>query len=102
MAHSINGGGVDPVNAEVECAVDRGDRRFVVLLAPTKFPAGTTDGPGAKADWRDEQIGVTESLRFHLNLRNRFRFHVLSFHRVDIVCAKLCRTGGAERNGATG
>src|SRR5437762_2622209 len=72
MAHAVNGGRVDPVNAKLERAMNRADRRFVVLLAPTKLPTRPTDCPGAKADWRDGQIGVTETLRFHVRLRDRF------------------------------
>src|SRR4029077_12292059 len=66
VPHAINGRSVDPVNAQLERAMNRGDRRFVVLLAPTKFPARSANSPGAKADGSDEQVGVTELLRFHL------------------------------------
>jgi hypothetical protein len=54
VAHSINGGRVDPVNAKLEPAMNRGDGRLVILLAPTKLPARSTDSPSAKADWCDE------------------------------------------------
>src|SRR6266852_4021014 len=66
MAHAVNGGRVDPVNAKFEHAMNRGNRRFVVLFAPTEFPAGSADSPGAKADWGDGQVGATEWLRFHI------------------------------------
>src|ERR1700737_443534 len=107
MAHTINGGGVDPVNAKFERAMNRGDRLFVVLLAPTKFPTRSTNGPGPKTNGRNRQVGIPELLRFHINLRNSLGFHFSCFHflssyRVDIVCEKLCRTGGAERSGAIG
>src|SRR6266481_8832136 len=75
MAHSVNGSGVDPVNAKLESAMNRVDRLFVVLLTPTEFPTRSADSPRAKADWCDEQVGVTELLRFHINLLE-FRFHV--------------------------
>jgi hypothetical protein len=73
VAHSINGGRVDPVNAKVERAMDRRDGRLVILLAPTKFPTRSADSPGAEADGCYEQIGVTEALRFHVRLRFRIR-----------------------------
>src|ERR1700676_3781502 len=75
VAHSVNGGRIDPVNAKLECAMNRGYRCFIILLAPTKFPAGAADGPGAEADGRDRQVRVTEPLRFHFN-PFKFRFHV--------------------------
>src|SRR6266478_320774 len=37
MAHSVNGRGVDPVNAQLERAMNRGDGSFVILFAPTKL-----------------------------------------------------------------
>jgi hypothetical protein len=53
MAHAVNGSRVDPVNAKLERAMNRGNGCLVVLLAPTKLPTRSTDCPGAKADWRD-------------------------------------------------
>src|SRR5437868_2011045 len=75
VPHSINGGGVDPVNAKLECAMNRCDRDFVVLIAPAKLPTRSTDSPGAKADWCNKQIGVAEALCFHIRLSYRFRIH---------------------------
>src|SRR6266404_8542985 len=66
VTHAVNSSRVDPVHAKLERAMNRGDRRFVVLFAPAKFPAGPADSPGAKADWADGQVGVTEWLRFHV------------------------------------
>ena len=39
VAHSVNGGCIDPVNAKLERAMNRGDGRLVILLAPAKPPA---------------------------------------------------------------
>src|ERR1700704_783138 len=77
MAHAINGGGVDPVNTKLERAMNRRDRLLVILLAPTKFPTRSANGPRSEADWCDEQIGVTELFRFHINLVS-LRFHFSS------------------------
>jgi len=54
VAHAVNRGGVNPVDAHFERAMDGGDGRFVVLLAPGEFPACTADGPCAEAHGRDE------------------------------------------------
>src|SRR5437868_14981103 len=45
----------DLVNAKLERPMNRGDRRFVVLLAPTKFPARSADSPCPKADRSEER-----------------------------------------------
>ena len=42
----VDGRGVDPVDAELEAAAERGDGLVVVLGAPRMPPAGATDGPG--------------------------------------------------------
>jgi hypothetical protein len=62
--------------------MDRSDGRFVILLASAELPTGAADRPGAKADWCDGQIGVTEALCFHL--RFRFRFRVFCSHRSNL------------------
>src|SRR5438045_430129 len=60
--------------------MNRGDRCFVVLFAPTKFPTRAADSPRAKADRSDGQVGVTEPLRFHIKS---------SFHRDAISAFNL-------------
>src|SRR5947199_1759768 len=47
--------------------MDCGDRIFVVLWSPGKFPARAANGPGAKTNRRYLQIGVPKFSRFHLN-----------------------------------
>src|SRR5262249_21290273 len=56
----VSGGGVDPVDAELQRAVDRRDRLVVVLSAPAELPAGAADRPGPEADTRDLHAGGTE------------------------------------------
>src|SRR5438552_15784210 len=82
MIHSIHGRGVDPVNAQLKSAVYCRNGRFVVVVAPAKFPARAADGPGAEANGCDGQIGVTEALRFHVRLGDRFRFRAVCSHRL--------------------
>jgi hypothetical protein len=84
VAQSINGGCVDPVNAKLERAVNRGDGRFVILVAPTMLPTRSADSPGAKAKRCDGQIGVTQALRSHVRLDDRFCFRVCCSHRLNL------------------
>src|SRR5258708_21494462 len=88
MAHSVNSSRVDPVNAKLEPAMNRGDGRLVVLLAPTKLPTRSTDCPGAKADRSDRQVRVTELLRFHIKP---------SFHRNPMLAFNLPPAGAIRR-----
>jgi hypothetical protein len=50
VAKAVDCGGVDPVDAEVEGAVNCSDGYVVVLRTPGKFPVAAADGPCAKAD----------------------------------------------------
>ena len=60
MAKAINRRGIDPVDAKVEGALNRGDRIVVVLRAPAKLPVATADGPGAKTDGGDLQVRIAK------------------------------------------
>src|SRR5713101_2825698 len=62
-AEAVGGGGVDPVDAQLERAVDRLDRVLVVLRTPAELPAATSDRPGAEADARDLEAGRSQLLR---------------------------------------
>src|SRR5882757_6887358 len=75
VPHSVNGCGVDPVHAQLERAMNRVDRLFVVLLAPTEFPARATNRPGSEPYRRNCQVGITELLRLCINFFE-FRFHL--------------------------
>jgi hypothetical protein len=57
---SVHGRGIDPVDAEIERAMDGGDGVVVVLGAPAILPVAAADGPRAKADGRDFEIGIAE------------------------------------------
>src|SRR5438552_13244271 len=67
VAQAVNGGGVDPVDAELQRAVNCGDGIGVVLRTPGKFPATATESPSAKADARNVDVGVSQFSRFHSN-----------------------------------
>ena len=45
----VHGGGVDPIDAQLQRAMNRGDRGFIVLFASAKFPTCPTDCPGCEA-----------------------------------------------------
>ena len=51
---------IDPVDAKVEGALDRGDRIVVVLRTPAKLPVAAADGPGAKTDGGDLQVRIAK------------------------------------------
>src|SRR6266480_7086199 len=82
MTHSIHGGGINPTHPELKRAVYCRNGRFVVLVAPAKFPARAADGPGAEANGCDGQIVVNEAVRFHVRLGDRFRFRAVCSHRL--------------------
>ena len=60
VAEAIGGGGVDPVDADVERAADGGDRIGVVLRAPAGGPFGAADRPRAEAEAGDGHVGKAE------------------------------------------
>src|SRR5260370_21071374 len=53
---AVEGGSVDPVDAQLQRAMNGGNRIGVVLRAPGKFPATSTEGPGAEADGRNLEL----------------------------------------------
>jgi hypothetical protein len=60
VTEAIGGGGVDPVDAQFEGVMNRGDRLVVFLGLPAELPASTADRPGAEADAGDLKAGVAE------------------------------------------
>jgi hypothetical protein len=45
MLQTVDGGGVDPVHAQFERAMNRGDGVVIVLMSPSEWPAGTPKWP---------------------------------------------------------
>jgi hypothetical protein len=72
VAEAVGGGGVDPVDAELERAVDRLDRLLVILRAPAELPATAADRPGAEANAGDLQTGVPQLSRLEPCLLHDF------------------------------
>ena len=56
VAEAVDGGGIDPVDAEVEGAVNGRDGFAVILRAPGEFPVAAADRPCAKANRSEFQI----------------------------------------------
>src|SRR6267378_1887201 len=68
VTHAINGRGIDPVNAKLQCAVYCSDGSLVVLIPPAKLPACAADGPGTEAHWCNKQVRVSKSFHFHIDV----------------------------------
>src|SRR5260370_3208692 len=56
VTQAVDGGSVDPVDAQLQRAMNRGNGIGVVLRAPRKFPATSTEGPSADDDGRHFEI----------------------------------------------
>ena len=63
VAEAVDGRRVDPVDAQIEGAMNGGDGFVVVLWAPGEFPVAAADGPCAKADGGELKIGVAEGAK---------------------------------------
>src|SRR5712691_6788823 len=59
VAYAVDGGRVDPIDTQFQRAMNGGDGIGVVLWSPSKFPAGTTESPSAKADGGNFNIGIS-------------------------------------------
>ena len=59
VAQAVDGGGVDPVDAEIE-------RAWIAAMeslsswGPQELPVAAADGPGAEADGGELKVGVAE------------------------------------------
>src|SRR5271163_2778224 len=73
MAKAVNGGCVDPVDAEGQRATDRGDRSAVVLAAPADRPVAA-HRPGTEAHLGNSHVGSAKSP----NRKGAFSGHELS------------------------
>src|SRR5215831_6213401 len=65
MAETVDRGGVDPVDAEVDGFANGRDALGVVLSAPRERPPAAADGPRSEADRRDGEVRVAEPARLH-------------------------------------
>ncbi len=59
VAETVDGGGIDPVEAGIESGMDGGDGIVVILIAPGEGPAGAADSPGADAEGCNFEIAVS-------------------------------------------
>ena len=63
VAQPIDGGRVDPVDAQFERAMNGGDGLVVVLRSPGELPVPAADGPRAKPDRRQLQIRIAKCVK---------------------------------------
>ena len=68
VSQPVDGGGVDPVHAELDRTPDRGDRVFVVDLAPAEAPR-PADRPGTEADDAQLRPEAAEAASPHERVR---------------------------------
>ena len=68
VTEAVYGGGVDPIDAIFDSAVDRGDRFVVFLGTPPVLPVAAADGPGAEADGGEVEVGVAKLFSLHSRL----------------------------------
>ena len=91
-AEAVDGGRVNPVDAEVEGAVDGRDRVAVVLRPPAELPAAAPERPGAEADARDLQVRVAELTGEH----SRLSYGQCGGSMPGTYCAKNARAASAQ------
>src|SRR6202051_2407768 len=60
VSQTVDGGRVNPVDAEFERAVNGGNGVVVVLRSPGELPARAADSPGSVAHGRDVQVGIAK------------------------------------------
>src|SRR6516225_7900664 len=65
MAQSVDGRGVDPVDACIQRGVNRRDGFIVPLLAPGEGPVAATHRPCANTDGSDRQVRVAQTSSLH-------------------------------------
>src|SRR6202795_1275830 len=80
VSQSVNGGRVDPVNAEFERAVNGRNGIVVVLRSPGELPARAADGPGSIAYGSDVQVGIAKLACLHFDLLRNFLFLMAEVH----------------------
>ena len=64
-AITVDGGRIDPIDAQIDGANDRVNRFLFVLRAPAERPVTTTNGPSAQVDRRLLQGATTEFASLH-------------------------------------
>src|SRR5579863_9963833 len=85
MAQSINGGGIYPVNAQIERALDGSNRQLIVLWPPTHRPTIATDSPASIANGSDVYIGLAKLSCFHVYSSSFPKGDNSSLHYIRII-----------------
>src|ERR1700694_2674 len=74
VPQTVDGGRVDPINAEFERTVNGGNGVVVVLRSPGELPARAANGPGSVAHGSDVQVGIAKLACLHFYLLQNFLF----------------------------
>src|SRR5882762_7648710 len=69
VTQAIHRRGVDPVDAQLEGAVDRGDRIVVILISPCELPSRAATCPRSKTHGSDAKIRISKLFGFHVTRR---------------------------------
>ncbi len=65
MAQPVYGGGIYPVDPQIERALNSCNRLLIVLWSPTSRPTTTANRPASIANRRDMHIRLARLSRFH-------------------------------------
>ena len=84
VAEAVGGRGVDPVDPELERALDRLDRLHVLLGAPAELPAAAPDRPGAEPHARDLEARAPKLSRLEL-----CRLHDSSSYETELTVSYI-------------
>jgi len=68
MAESIDPRCVDPVDAALDRVLQCRQAISVILCPPAELPPLPRNGPSAHANWRNQQLGRTQSILLHKHL----------------------------------
>src|SRR6266550_8868364 len=66
VTQTVDCRGVDPVDAQLERAVDCSDGIIVVLISPCELPSRAANRPGSKSHGSDVQIRISKLFGFHV------------------------------------
>lgn len=73
MAEPLYGGGIDPVDSEIEGTVNGGDGLAVVLRTPGKGPPGAALSPGPQAYSGQVEVCIPQLSFLHVRFLDGMR-----------------------------
>jgi hypothetical protein len=91
VAEAVDGSGIDPVNAQIERAMDRGDGFVVVLRPPCEIPVAAADGLRAKADRGELKVEVAQSTEgWRTGCRHNICLNARQVNRLQLLLPCIC------------